>query len=161
MVKFSIKKIPNSFQSLTNIPIAYSIAQILNRCFSFLYYISTKSPLSNNIHHVVNNLANELFAQSNLPQVKCLIENMSEVFFKSSSESISCQSLPNCITYLAVFLSSYHKILLEDSSNLPVANKSSENSANFDKSDILKIYSIFKITSRVFGNFLNYFKKNG
>lgn len=158
LVKFSIKKIPNSSQSLTNIPIAYSLSQILNRCFSFLYYISTKSPLSHNINSVVNSLVNELFAQANSPQVKCLVENMSEIFFKSSSELKADEGQTSCISYLGVFLSQYHKLLSVDNSNMSF-NKSSSASeicrtpSNFDKSDVLKIYSLFKISSRIFGKY--------
>jgi hypothetical protein len=75
---------------------------------------------------------------------------MAEIFYKSSSESSFNESQPNCISYLAVFLSNYQKILLYDNSNLPVAqgsSKSAENSANFDKSDILKIYKGYQLVS--------------
>ena len=167
LVKFSIKKIPASFQSLTAIPIAYSIAQILNRSFSYLYYVSTKTALASNVKYVVNSLVNELFAQSSLPQVKCLIENMSEIFYKSSSleraASGSENSQVGCIAYLAVFLANYHKILTDENLNASssanrnasgfVAASPDEQSSVFDKSDILKIYSIFKISSRIFGKF--------
>ncbi len=103
LVKFAIKKLPNSFQSLTPITIAYSIAQNLNRCFCYLYYISTKTSLVQNSKYVVNNLVNELFVLSNLPQVKCLIENISDIFYKKSSfkntNASNVTSSPQCFFF--------------------------------------------------------------
>ena len=135
-----------------------------------MYFVSGGS-LNQQAKNIINEIVNELFTKAHLPQVKCLVENLCEISYKNNSNAKDkfclVQNQSNTITYLAAFLCLYFKMINEESNNQTTANtlnsyfisdetleyKLSINQFNLNKYELLKLYSVLKIFSKIFGMF--------